>query len=67
MDYSGVFLWTLFVRKQRYDALTLATKATTLAWWIQETRVNPNRRKVTWKCITPNVFDEKSTHFVMET
>jgi hypothetical protein len=67
MDCSGVFLWTLSIRKWRYDVLTLATKATTLAWWTQETRVSLDRRKVTWKRIAPNVFDEKLIHFLMET
>jgi hypothetical protein len=67
MDYGGVFLWTLSIRKQRYDVLTLATKATTFTWWTQERKVSLDRRKVMWKHITPNVFDEKPTHFLMET
>jgi hypothetical protein len=67
MDCNGVFWWTLSIKKSRYDALTPATKATALAWWIEEIRVSPNRRKVTWKRIAPNVFNEKPTHFLMET
>jgi hypothetical protein len=57
----------LFIRKQIYDVLTLATKVATSAWWIQETKVSLDRRKVMWKLVAPNVFDEKPTHFLMET
>jgi hypothetical protein len=35
MDYGGVFLWTLSIRKQRYDVSTLATKAAAFTWWTQ--------------------------------
>jgi hypothetical protein len=38
------FLWTLSIRKKGYDALSLATKVATIAWWIQETKMSLNRR-----------------------
>ncbi len=56
-----------FVCKQICDVLTPTTKAPILAWWTQETKVSLDRRKVMWKRIAPNVFDEKPTHFLMET
>lgn len=61
------FLWTLSIRKRGYDALLLATKVATIAWWIQKTKVSPNRRKVTHNYVVANVFYEKPTQSLMET
>jgi hypothetical protein len=66
MHLNGVFLWTLSIKKRRYDALLPTTKATIITWWIQETRVNPHRKKVMQKRVVANVFYEKPTQFLME-
>jgi hypothetical protein len=67
MDLNSFFLWTLSLKKRGYDALLLATKVATISWWIQKTKVSPNRRKVKWNHVVANVFYEKPTQFLTET
>jgi hypothetical protein len=56
MDLNSAFLWTLSIREKKNDALSFATKVATIAWWIQKTKMSPNRRKVTQNHVIANVF-----------
>ena len=64
---DGGFLWTLSVRKKRSDGLTEYVKAVVILWWAQNTRVSPNRKEIARKRTGPGEWDEKPTHFLMET
>jgi hypothetical protein len=60
---NNVFLWTLSIRRKGYDVLSLATKVATIVWWIQETKMSPNRRKVTRNHVVANVFVRSPPNF----
>ncbi len=65
---SGLTLWSLFVRKKRIDELLKLLKEVVIDWyWTFETYVSPNKNDVTCKRLEPMVYDEKPTHFLMET
>ena len=67
MCESGAFLWTLSVRRKRMDGMIAEVKNAVLTWWVSETRVSPNKKDVTRKRIGPGLYDEKPTHYLMET
>lgn len=67
MCESGGFLWNLSVRRKRMDGMTAETKNAVLTWWVSESRVSPNKKDVTRKRIGPGVYDEKPTHYLLET
>jgi hypothetical protein len=66
MDVEGNFLWTLTIRRTRTDGVGEAVKEVVIMWWIQETRVSPNRKQVARRRIAAGVYDEKPLHFLME-
>jgi hypothetical protein len=43
-----------------------AVKEVVIMWWIQETRVSPNRKQVARRRIVAGVYNEKPLHFLME-
>jgi hypothetical protein len=63
----GDVLWSLSIRRKRTDGCTNVAKTTALTWWASETRVNPNKANVTTKCLEAGMWDEKPTHYLMET
>jgi len=67
MCESGGVLWTLSVRRKKMDGMTAKVKNVVLTWWVSETRVSPNKKDVTRKRIGPGVYDERPTHYLMET
>jgi hypothetical protein len=64
---SGVPLWTLKLRKKRSDGILPSTKNVIVNWWAVKNRVSPNKSDVTCKRLEVGIFDEKPTHFLMET
>ena len=66
MDADGNFLWTLSIWQTRVDGMGEAVKDVVIMWWIQETRVSPNRKQVAHLRIAVGVYDEKPLHFLME-
>jgi hypothetical protein len=66
MDADGNFLWTLSIRRTRIDGMGEAVKDVVIMWWIQETRVSPNRKQVARLRIAARVYDEKPLYFLME-
>jgi hypothetical protein len=64
---SGIPLWSLLVRKRKIDDCTIDVKNVAIAWWASETRVSHNKDDVTRKCLETGMYDEKPTHFLMET
>jgi hypothetical protein len=52
----GDALWSLSIIKRIIDG-----------WWVFKTRVNPNKAKVTTQHLEARVWDEKPTHYLMET
>jgi hypothetical protein len=63
----GAVLWTLYFQRKRIDGCTNEDKDVTIAWWACEIRVNPNKRDVTRQRIEVGIYDEKPTHYLMET
>jgi hypothetical protein len=65
-DYC-VVLWTFSFRKKRTNGCTNEDKVAAIAWWASKTCVSPNKRDVTRQHIEASVYDEKPTHYLMET
>jgi hypothetical protein len=66
MDTEDNFLWTLTIRCTRTDGMEEPVKEVVILWWIQETRVSPNRKQVARRRIVVGVYDEKPLHFLIE-
>jgi hypothetical protein len=64
---SSIPLWSLSVRKRKIDGCTIDVKNVAIAWWASETLVSPNKDDVMRKCLEDGMYDEKPTHFLMET
>jgi hypothetical protein len=64
---SSIPLWSLLVTKCMIDGCTTDVKIATIAWWAFETCVSPNKVDVMRKCLEARVYNEKPTHFLMET
>lgn len=60
------FCWSLSVRKKREDGIPQVVRVLVLKWWAENTRVSPNRKDVTRKRIGSAEFDDKPTHYLME-
>jgi hypothetical protein len=67
MCENGVALWKLSMRKKMINNLLLIIRNLVLKWWAKEIHVSPNKAKMIRKIMKPNTFDEKFTHFLMET
>jgi len=67
IDYNGTTLWSLSVRNKRINGMSKLLKETILEWWALETYVSPNKSEVTCKRVGAIVYDERLTHFLMET
>ncbi len=67
MSFSREFWWSLSMCKNRSNVLSPQTKAIILSWWMSETRINPNWKEVVRKWLMPHKYDEKPTHYLMET
>jgi len=64
---SGVPLWTLTLKKKRSDGILPSTRNVIVDWWAAKTRISPNKNDVICKKLEVGIFDEKPTHFLMET
>jgi hypothetical protein len=64
---SSIPLWPLLVKNHKIDGYTIDVKNVTIAWWASQTHVSPNKNDVMKKCLEAGVYDEKPTHFLMET
>jgi hypothetical protein len=64
---SSISLWSLSIRKHKIDGCTIDVKNVAIAWWAFDTHVSPNKDDVMKKCLEAGVYDEKPTHFLMET
>jgi hypothetical protein len=64
---SGVPLWTLTLKKKRSDGILPSTRNVIVDWWAAKTRISPNKNDVICKKLKVGIFDEKPTHFLMET
>ncbi len=67
IDYNGITLWSLFVRKKKTNGVPKLLKETILEWWTLEMHVNPNKSEVTCKRVGAMMYEERPTHFLMET
>jgi len=63
----GAFLWCLYVKNKMSNGLNMSIKNVVLQWWISKMQVSPNKFDVTNKRLETSVYDEKPTHFLMET
>ena len=66
MDADGNFLWLLSSRRTRTNGMEEAVKEVVILWWVQETRVSPNRKQVTRLRIVAGFHNERPLHFLME-
>jgi hypothetical protein len=64
---TEVPLWTLSMRKKGNDDNPHVIRNIVVNWWAIKTRINPNKNDVTKKRLEVGIFDEKPTHFLMET
>jgi hypothetical protein len=64
---SGVPSWTLTLKNKRSDGILLSTRNAIVDWRAAKFRVSPNKSDVICKKLEVGIFDEKSTHFLMET
>jgi len=64
---SGVPLWTLTLRKKISDGILPSTRNVIVNWWATKTPVSLNKSDVICKRLEVGIFDEKPTHFLMET
>jgi hypothetical protein len=61
----GDVLWSLYIIKRIIDGCTIVAKI--VGWWVFKTQVNPNKANVTTQHLEARVWDEKPTHYLMET
>ena len=66
MDSSRDIAWILSVRSQRWDVTSDSVKAVVTAWWVSETRANPNRKEVVKKWIAPGKHEKHHTQYLLE-
>jgi hypothetical protein len=59
-------MWRLSLRKKIAN-IFLVTRNAVVQWWTKETRVSSNKNEATKKRLGPDIYDEKTTHFLMET
>jgi hypothetical protein len=55
------------MRKKGNDDNPHVIRNIVVNWWAIKTRVSPNKNDVTKKRLEVGIFDEKPTHFLMET
>jgi hypothetical protein len=55
------------MREKKPDGISIHMRNVALQWWVSETRVSPKKSNVIKKRLEVGVFDEKPTHFLMET
>jgi hypothetical protein len=67
MNDSGVPLWTFTLRKKRSDDFFPSTRNVIMNWWVAKTQVSLNKSDVTLKRLEARIYDEKPTHFLMDT
>jgi hypothetical protein len=60
-------LWSLSIKNRRNDGYIVGAKIVALAWWAFETQMSPNKADVIKKHFDTGVWDEKPTHYLMET
>jgi len=46
--------------------LKTKTNATILSWWASKARMNPNKKEVVRRKLTPKVYEEKPRQYPME-
>jgi hypothetical protein len=59
-------MWKLSLKKRKINNMLPATRNVIVQWWIEETRVSSNKSEVTRKRLGSGIYDEKTTHFLME-
>jgi hypothetical protein len=57
----------LFIRRKKTNGLLDLLREVIIDWWTSKTRVSPNKIDVMFKRLEAMVYDEKPTHFLMET
>jgi len=67
MCESGASLWRLSVRKTRSDDLLPSIWNLVVQWWVEETWVSPLTMLKWPERVNLGTFDERPTHFLMET
>jgi hypothetical protein len=67
IDSIGDFLWSLFVKEKKSNGIFFIVKNVVQQRWALKTRISPNKFDVTQQILELGVFDEKLTHFLMET
>lgn len=66
MDDNGFSFWSQSIRKKRTYGLHELLKKVVLEWWTLEPLMSHGQNDVTHKQLEPMVYDEKPTHFLME-
>jgi hypothetical protein len=64
---SGALLWSLTMKKKRTNGIPPNIWNLIVNWWVIESRVSNDKSEVTRKWLEVGVYDEKPTHFLMET
>ncbi len=62
-------LWTFLKNQKRTNGCSeeVVTKTMATLWWASQTRINLNKKYVTRRHIEVVVYDEKPTHYLLET
>ncbi len=60
-------LWSFSIKKNKIDECTNVVKKVVICWWASDTWISPNKYNVTRKHLEARVYNEKPTHFLMET
>jgi len=59
--------WSWLIHKGKSNILFPQAKANGEPWWFSRTCMSPNQKEVVRKKLGPHVYDEKPTHYCMET
>ncbi len=59
--------WAFLPHRRRTYGLDGAIVLCVLDWWKNETRISPNRNDVTKKQVAPKMYNEHTTHLLLET
>jgi hypothetical protein len=58
--------FSLLERRKKQDGVSIKTKSLVILWLTVETRVSPNKKDVTHKCLTQNQYEVHTTHYLLE-
>jgi len=60
----GHFLFSLTIRRKQTNGVREEERIVIVSWWVDENRVLPNMKDVTYKRLSPKVFDKKPTYYL---